>query len=142
MSQIAKDGLRKLASFADLPGNQDGATDEFVNNITTQLTKETIYNPPARQVAEITTIITTYVSAFLVWAFSASLTIFYLLLVVLSILVFAGINKVASKIISNITPENFGPIIERIKNDKTLKDYLAKRLDRIEKIIGEKRREE
>jgi len=142
ISQIAKKGLRHLITFANLPENQDEAINELTDYIASHLTVNAIYNSPARQVAEIITIIATYLSALLAWLLSLTLLIIYPLLVVFSVLLFLLTIKIASKIISQVTPEHFEPIMRKLRNDEEFKEHISKRIKRIEKIIKEKKQEE
>jgi len=136
--KTSKEGIKKLFSFANLPEDPTNSVDKFYGELANDLASKAIYNSPARQVAEISTIISSYIAAFIGWQFDLKLLITYVILLVCSVLAMFLIYKLILAMISVLQPSHLKPIVEKLKKDDEFKAHLKERLDKIENMIKEK----
>ena len=139
VSKTSKLGLKKLISFAELPPDSDDSVNKFTDGMAKNIALKVIYSSPARQVAEISTIISSYLAAFIGYLFHLKILAIYIILTFCSVLVMYLTYKLLSAMISALEPEHLKPLVEKLKKDDEFKNHLKTRLDRIEKIIKEKK---
>ena len=118
VSKTSKLGLKKLFSFVKLPEDQDNSVDKFSGELANDIASKAIYNSPARQVAEISTIISSYFAAFIGWQFNFGMLVIYIILTFCSVLAMFLIYKFLSAMISVLEPKHLKPFVEKLKKDE------------------------
>lgn len=139
VSLASKLAIKKLIGFAKLPEDLDSSVEEFSWELANNIAWKAIYNSPARQTAEITTIISSYLSAFIGWQFNFGLIKTYLTLAISSILVMYAIYWFIFSTISLLEPKHLKPFVEKTKNDEDFKALLKETIDGIRNITKKKK---
>jgi hypothetical protein len=134
VSRTSKLGLKKLFIFAKLPKDSHDSVDEFTGDFANDIAAKAICKSPARQAAEISTIISSYLAAFIGWKFNIGIIAIYTFLIIFSILSMLSVYWVLKKMILSIEPKHLKPLVEKLKKDKEFMVHLEERLDRIENL--------
>jgi hypothetical protein len=137
--KLSKKALTKVASFANLQPDQDKELDNFISEFIRSESFHFIYNPPARQVGELVTVIAVYISALVSWIFSFSLISTYGIITFISCLLLFATLKFLYAVVDELKPNHFEPLLNKLRKDEDFKVHLKKRLDHLESLIKEKK---
>lgn len=139
--KTSKSAIKKIVSFAKSPEIPDTPFDKFTEDVADALVSKwvskTIYTSPTKQLAEITTITSCYISAFFAWHFGFGFLSLYIFLVILSVIIMCVVYKIIISLISQIKSKHLKLLVAELKKDEHFTDHLEKRFNKLEANIND-----